>query len=131
MQRRTFLVTGGSTVLATLAGGTGGPDFLQAQDRVLSSIPLEQRLADVIAAYDAQGNHRTGTPVDNASAEWLSRLVQQMGVEAELESFPLSRVDPQILLPAHRGSAHRSRATVRCRLHRCRRRAREARATRE
>jgi hypothetical protein len=95
MQRRAFLVTGGSTVLATLAGGTGGPDLLQAQNRVLSSIPLEQWLADVIAAYDAQGNHRTGTPVDNASAEWLLRLVQQMGAEAELESFPLSRVDPQ------------------------------------
>ena len=93
MQRRRFLAAGGGTMLATLAGGPGGPGFLQAQDR--SSIQLEQRLTDVIAAYDAQGNHRTGTAVDNASAEWLSRLVQQMGAEAELEPFPLSRVDPK------------------------------------
>ena len=33
---------------------------------------LEQRIAEIISAYDAQGNHRTGTAVDEASAEWLS-----------------------------------------------------------
>ena len=49
----------------------------------------------MIAAYDAQGNHRTGTPVDNASAEWLAKQVQEMGAEAELEPFPFNRVDPK------------------------------------
>ena len=46
-----------------------------ARDRVLSSIALEQGLADVIAAYNAQGNHRTGTPVVAAGAHnpWSRR----------------------------------------------------------
>ena len=91
MRRREFLVTG---VSAIAASAIVRPDVLLARDRSLSSMSLEQRLADVIAAYDAQGNHRTGTPVDNASAEWLARQVQEMGAKAELEPFPLSRVDP-------------------------------------
>jgi hypothetical protein len=92
MRRRDFLVTA-TSVLA--ARGISRPDVLLARDRSTSSKTLEQRLADVIAAYDAQGNHRTGTPVDNASAEWLAHRIQKMGVKAELEPFPLSRVDPK------------------------------------
>src|ERR1700730_6264538 len=70
--------------------GLGG-----ARARGPSSVSLERRIADVLAAYDAQGNHRTGTPADNASAEWLARQVQQLGAEPELEPFALNRVDPQ------------------------------------
>src|SRR5262249_60004069 len=58
-------------------------------------IALEQRIADVLAAYDAQGNHRTGTLTDKASAEWLAKEVQQLGAVPELEPFALSRADPQ------------------------------------
>lgn len=81
MRRRAFLATGGGTIVAALAAASGAPSMLFASDRApspitLESIALEQRLADVIAAYDAQGNHRTETPVDNASAEWLVRQVQ-------------------------------------------------------
>ncbi len=93
MHRRAFLVDGGRSVLAALATVAGGPSSLLAEERMQSS--LEQRVADVVAAYDAQGNHRTGTPVDALSAEWLARQMQQMGAEAELEAFALSRVDPQ------------------------------------
>jgi hypothetical protein len=57
---------------------------------------LEQRVADVIRTYDAQGNHRTGTAVDNASAQWLANEVQKLGAQASLEPFTLSRVDPQL-----------------------------------
>ena len=95
VHRRAFLAVGGCTAVATLAATTGGPNLLFARDRTPSSDALEQRIADVIAAFDAQGNHRTGTPVDNASAEWLARQVQQLGAEPELEPFALSRVDPQ------------------------------------
>ena len=56
---------------------------------------LEQRIAEMMQAYDAQGNHRTGTAVDNASAEWLVRLARQAGADASLEPFSLSRVDPE------------------------------------
>jgi hypothetical protein len=88
-------MTGGSTIVAALTAATGGPNLLFARDRTPSSDTVEQRIADVIAAFDAQGNHRTGTPVDNASAEWLARRVQQLGAEPELEPFALNRVDPQ------------------------------------
>ena len=56
---------------------------------------LEQRIAEIISAYDAQGNHRTGTAVDEASGEWLSTQVYNIGIEAALEPFALSRVDPR------------------------------------
>ena len=95
VQRRAFLVVGGRTVVAALAAATGGANMLFARDRTPSSVALEQRVADVLAAYDAQGNHRTGTPTDKASAEWLANKVQQLGAEPELEPFALSRVDPQ------------------------------------
>jgi hypothetical protein len=61
----------------------------------LSSAALEERLAAVIAAYSSQGDHRSGTDVDHASAEWLIGCVRQAGVEAALEPFALDRVDPQ------------------------------------
>src|SRR5437879_4990607 len=72
----------------------GGRTSVFAQDPS-SAHALEQRLAELVAAYDAQGNHRTGTPADNASAEWLSEQVRQSGAEPALEPFTLSRVDPQ------------------------------------
>ena len=77
-----------------LGAATGGQNLLFARDLTMLDA-LEQRIADVIAAFDAQGNHRTGTAVDNASAEWLARQVQQWGAEPELEPFALNRVDPQ------------------------------------
>ena len=52
-------------------------------------------MAGVIQAYDAQGNHRTGTDADEASAEWLAEEMRQLGAEPSLEAFTLSRVDPQ------------------------------------
>jgi len=55
----------------------------------------EKRVASVIQAYDGQGNHRTGTEVDQKSAEWLAREVRRLGVEPSFEAFTLSRIDPQ------------------------------------
>ncbi len=57
---------------------------------------LEHRIAAVLEAYDAQGNHRTGTEADNASAEWLARQARRFGAQASLEAFPLIRIDPQL-----------------------------------
>ena len=50
----------------------------------------------MIQAYDAQGNHRTATEGDNASAEWLAAQLHGLGVEPSLEPFQLDRVDPQL-----------------------------------
>ena len=55
--------------------------------------PLRARISDLIAAYDAQGLHRTATPVDTASAEWLRGLAAQAGGDARLVLFAVDRVD--------------------------------------
>lgn len=56
---------------------------------------LERRLGAVVEAYDAQGNHRTGTAVDQASARWLATEMRNSGVRPQLESYRLKRLDPQ------------------------------------
>ena len=73
MNRRDPFLIGRRAVLSGLAAGTIRQDVLFAQGESQGSPDaLEQRIAEVMQAYDAQGNHRTGTEVDNASAEWLT-----------------------------------------------------------
>ena len=80
-----------------LAGRMIQPFVASGQQLPQASIgTLEERVATVLQAFDAQGNHRSGTEVDNASAEWLADQVRQLGVEPSLEPFTLSRVDPQL-----------------------------------
>ena len=55
---------------------------------------MQQRIGSLIRAYEDQGFHRTGTAVDELSAEWLANEIRQIGLEPTLEEFPLSRVDP-------------------------------------
>src|SRR5215472_16846783 len=94
MKRRDLLFIGGRVVVSTVAANAIGHDSVFGQEAPGASRELlEQRVADVLQAYDAQGNHRTGTEVDNASAEWLAGQVRQYGAEASLESFPISRID--------------------------------------
>ena len=51
MRRRDFLVTGASAVAAA---AISRPDVLLARDRSPTSMALEERLAEVISAYDAK-----------------------------------------------------------------------------
>ena len=96
MNRRKFLAASGRTMTLALAAGANRTERLVALTQPLASQDgLEQRVAAVIQAYDAQGNHRTGTAVDNASAEWLANQVRRLGAEPSLEAFTLNRVDPQ------------------------------------
>lgn len=96
MERRTFLVRASQTLVCALAAhGTDSSLCTEQQQAQDSSDTLEQRVAAVIQAYDAQGNHRTGTEVDRASAEWLASQVRHLGAEPSLEPFTLSRIDPQ------------------------------------
>ena len=92
LHRRAFLATSGRTVLAgTLAWG-GSPALARAQ--TLPHNGIEQRVAAVVKAYDAQGDHRTATTVDNMSAEWLMEEIRRAGLEPSLEPFGVTRIDP-------------------------------------
>ncbi len=61
----------------------------------MASARLERRVGSVIAAYDGQGNHRTGTAVDADSARWLALEAGRLGVKAKCESFVMKRVEPE------------------------------------
>ena len=54
----------------------------------------EQRAARWLQAWDSQGIHRTGTPGDEAGADWLLAEAAALGATPVLESFPFDRVDP-------------------------------------
>ena len=95
MNRRAFLGIGGGAVTFALAASAAKTEMLTSPEQPHTSDGLERRVAAVIQAFDAQGNHRTGTEVDNASAEWLANQVRQLGSEPSFEAFTLSRVDPQ------------------------------------
>lgn len=63
--------------------------------RPQASVALERRLGAIVAAYDAQGNHRTGTAVDAASARWLAAEMRKSGVRPRLEPYDLKRLDTE------------------------------------
>ena len=52
-----------------------------------------ERVADVIREYDAQGWHRTGTDADVESARWLAERCRAYAVDVELEEVPLDRLE--------------------------------------
>lgn len=96
MERRMFLVRGGQTLVCALAAHATEPSVRTNQGQSQgASDTVEQRVAAAIQAYDAQGNHRTGTDVDRESAEWLANEVRGLGVTPSLEPFTLNRIDPK------------------------------------
>lgn len=55
---------------------------------------MEARIASLLQVYDAQGNHRTATPGDAASAEWLAAELRALGLDPVCEDFMLDKVEP-------------------------------------
>jgi hypothetical protein len=51
------------------------------------------RCSEIIRAFDGQGWHRTATPGDDASTEWLIAELAACGADARSEAFPFVRVD--------------------------------------
>ena len=90
-QRRDLFWFGGQAAISAFTTGAIGGGELFAQ-RKAQPPPgsLEQRVAALLQAFDAQGNHRTGTEVDNASAQWLAHEARLAGAETSLEPFSLS-----------------------------------------
>lgn len=67
-----------------------GPTALFAQNQAATP---QQRIAQVIHAYEEQGIHRTATKVDHVSGEWLAGEVRKAGLAPTRETFKISRVD--------------------------------------
>ncbi|MGH9140427.1 MAG: hypothetical protein ACRD2I_04700 [Vicinamibacterales bacterium] len=55
---------------------------------------MDRRAADTIRVYSGEGDHRTATTVDRASAGALLIRARATGATASLEGFDLARVDP-------------------------------------
>ena len=51
------------------------------------------RISTIIETYDRQGIHRTATPIDSASGDWLRQVAAAAGAEARLAPFAINRVD--------------------------------------
>ncbi len=100
MKRRAFLHAGCRTAAYSVLSRSARAEWLRFTPQSRSqteSTPsrVEDRAARIVEAFDAQGNHRTGTAVDNRSAEWLAAEVRRLGVEPSLEPFTLNRIDLQ------------------------------------
>jgi hypothetical protein len=93
MNRRAFFAVGGQSAIFALATRVTSASAAGAQRQPPALNDVERRVAGVIEAFDAQGNHRTGTELDRQSGEWLSAQVQRLGVHAVLEPFTLNRID--------------------------------------
>jgi hypothetical protein len=55
---------------------------------------MQNRIAKIIFEYASQGIHRTGTDVDNQSADWLIERIEALGVAATDTVFDFERVQP-------------------------------------
>lgn len=55
--------------------------------------PVERRIAALIHEFEDQGDHRTGTAVDNKSGDWLFEQVRLTGATPAREPYSLNRVD--------------------------------------
>jgi len=90
IDRRSFMLAGGA-----LASWALNPRraFSQEQEVIVKG-QMRQRVAGIIEQYSAQGIHRTGTAVDNQSAQWLADKIAELDVLPELERFEFERVQP-------------------------------------
>jgi hypothetical protein len=86
-----FVVGAGAFI--GLPPGERAAEPSDASGQAPSVSDVESRTHRVLAAYDAQGLHRTGTGVDRASAEWLRDEAVRAGGLARLEGFELERLD--------------------------------------
>jgi hypothetical protein len=87
LTRQQFLTMGAAASAGWLLSPLRGLAAPQAES------DTRGRVSRIIEAYDAQGIHRTGTEVDDASGAWLVEQARAAGATVGLERFHLSRVD--------------------------------------
>src|SRR5258708_24654221 len=91
MDRRSFLLQPGAVALL---GALGSNALAVSRPRLQRDAAVERRIAEIVQAYDSQGNHRTATAGDIAAAEWLQAEIPAMGATPPLEAFPIAPLDP-------------------------------------
>ena len=95
MNRRTFLVVGDQSAIFALVTRVTSASATSISQQ-LPALAVSRGVSRArSSAFDAQGNHRTGTDADRQSGEWLAAQVQRLGVDAVLEPFTLKRIDPR------------------------------------
>jgi len=98
ISRERFISLLGVSVAGLTAGSCAREGDRDTSGRIADSPSdqvesVEQRVSRIIAAYDSQGIHRTGTEGDQACAEWLAQQVDRLGIESALEGLPFRRID--------------------------------------
>ncbi|MFX1521200.1 MAG: hypothetical protein ACFFCD_14905 [Promethearchaeota archaeon] len=63
------------------------------QNRQNKIYELKERIIKIIKEYDDQGIHRTGTNVDNNSAQWLANEIEKLGLKPKLEGFQFKNIE--------------------------------------
>ena len=89
LTRKAFLRTVGTAAVAALW------PRVQARGQAPSAEDARRRIARIVREYDAQGDHRTGSPVDAESGRWLADRVDEAGLVPEIEWMGFSRIDVQ------------------------------------
>lgn len=87
MTRKAFLEAAGAAALAVLRPAA------RARAQATSTPGARERIARIVREYDAQGDHRTGSPVDAQSGRWLADRVDEAGLVPEIEWMGFSRID--------------------------------------
>jgi len=82
-------------LLSGLAVASLWPRSGWAQSRASEAEEAHSRVARMIRDYDAQGDHRTGSPVDAQSGLWLSDRVDDAGIVPELEWMGIPTIESQ------------------------------------
>ena len=87
MTRKAFLEAAGAAALAVLQPAA------RARAQTTPTPDARERIARIVREYDAQGDHRTGSPVDAQSGRWLADRVDEAGLVPEIEWMGFSRID--------------------------------------
>src|SRR5260221_12614673 len=109
MDRRSFLLQPGAVALL---GALGSNALAVSRPRLQRDAAVERRIAEIVPAYDSQGNHRPATAGDIAAAEWLQAEIRAIGATPQLGAVPIDPVDPAPASLDIRGAAASPRRRV-------------------